>query len=108
MKKLLIAAIAVTVVGMVLVSCTQTKVYSLDLALFGICQEISTSDADLQDNLVAAGYAEEACPSANAIGTCNTTDPSYGEMGIVYYSGSLFSYTVVEAEADCEGTWSAN
>jgi len=110
MKKLLMIAIVASVFGMVFVSCgAGAKVFSLD-AGGGVCQEITTNDSDMQDALVLAGYTEDACSTATAVGTCE----NYGTMaGLGLQMDYVFStpVTAVDAEALCTqagGDWTAN
>ncbi len=104
MKKILIGAIVVSVLGMFIVSCSAAKTYSNGATTY-VCWEITTSDTDMQDVLILAGFEEESCTSTNSIGTCSSVDNIlYGDMTYVYYD----DYSEVAAENLCDGlsgTW---
>jgi hypothetical protein len=75
----------------------------------GVCVEVTTSDKDVYDAAIQAGYEEGPCEISATSGTCKNYVTIEGESFSAVFDESMYSAS--EGEATCEilgGTWEAN
>jgi hypothetical protein len=111
MKRALLIVLAIAAV-LLISSCSlfqKTYYQEVTSGTAGICEEISTSDADLTDALIAAGYALGKCSEQGYSGAASCTgSSSYGGTAYDwtdYFNDdylAAFAGSTIDAQAICE------
>ena len=113
MKKILVLLVLVAAATTIFFGCSLfgEETYAYDLSrTSGVCVEITTSDFQLKQAALDAGYEIGTCPSTDELGVC----AEYAELDGSSFDGIFYSTTGLTdstAELACEmlnGTWTAS